>query len=181
MPTFLAGQRLTASALNHMYAAADASNRTVTAATMTPISSQYAIAANDAAVGTAYRLTCWGVGAQGSSAQNLSVRANTISGVGLNLVTIDSGFCSTTAQFRWMARMTTVASAIGSGGTITGFLEGLVVQTGVTSPSINFNSEWSGSAINTSTNWGIEIDCEWGSVTGTPSITCNGTLFERLG
>ena len=180
-PPFLAGERLTASALNHMYAAADASNRSVTAATMTPISSQYAIDAFDAAVGTTYRLSCWGVGAQGSSAQTLSFRANTIAGSGLNLVTIANSFCATTAQFRWFARMTTTCAATGSGGTITGFLEGLVIQTGVTTPSIQFNSEWTGSAINTATNWGIEIDCEWGSVTGTPSITCNGTLFERLG
>ena len=179
--TFLAGQRLTASALNHMYGAGDNTPHTVTAATETTLSSQYVIAANDAAVGTAYRLSCWGTGTQGSSAQTLTFRANTIGGVGLNSVTTASSFCATSQTFRWWARMTCMTSPIGSGGAITGFLEGAVEQVSVTSGSVPFNSEWDGSSLNTTTNWGIEIDCAWGSTTGSPTITCRGTLFERVG
>ena len=176
-----AGQRLTASALNHIYATGDANTRTVTGTSMANISSQSVIAANDALIGTCYRQSSWGTGTQGSSAQNLSFRANTIGGGGLNAVTIDSGFCSSGAQFRWMARMTLVVSAIGSSGAVGGFLEGLVVQTGVTTPSINFNSAWNAVTTNTAASWGIEIDCDWASTTGSPTISCNGTLFERIG
>lgn len=181
MPTFLAGQRLTATALNHMYAAGDASTRAVTAATQTQLSSQYVINANDAAIGTAYRLTTWGTGTQGSSAQTIAFRANTIGGSGLNAVTSASSFAATGASFRWWARITTLASQIGSGGTISGFLEGALEQVGVTTGSISFNSEFDGASVNTTTNWGIEIDCAWGSTTGAPTITCKATLFERLG
>jgi hypothetical protein len=181
MSTFLAGQRLTASALNHMYGSGDATSRSVTAASETQLSSQYTIAANDAAVGTAYRLSCWGTGTQGSSPQSISFRANTIGGSGLNAVTTGSGFASASAQFRWWAEMICLASAIGSGGTITGFLRGAVEQISVTTGSVAFNSEWDGNSVNTAANWGIEIDCAWGSTSGAPTITCKGTLFERVG
>ena len=181
MPPFLAGQRLTAAALNHMYGSGDATTRTVTAASETLISSQYVITANDAAVGVAYRLSSWGTGTQGSSAQTLAFRSNIISGAGLAATTIASGFASTNAGFRWWARMTCLVSAIGSGGTITGFIEGGVVQVSTTNASTNFNAEWEGGAVNTTTNWGIEIDCQWGSTTGSPTISCAGTLFERVG
>ena len=181
MSTFLAGQRLTASAMNHMYGSGDASARSATAASMTQISSQYVIPANDAAIGVAYRLCTWGLGTQGSSAQTLAFRANTISGAGLAATTIGSGFASTNAGFRWWARMTCLVSQIGSGGTITGFLEGGVVQVSTTNTTSGFNAEWQGSSINTTTNWGIEIDCQWGSTTGSPTISCAGTLFERIG
>ena len=106
MPPFLAGQRLTAAALNHMYGSGDATTRTVTAASETLIPSQYVITANDAAVGVAYRLSWWGNGTEGSSAQTLAFRSNIISGAGLAATTIASGFASTNAGFRRWARMT---------------------------------------------------------------------------
>jgi hypothetical protein len=178
---FTAGQRLTAAALNHMYGSGDATSHTVTAATQTQLSSQYVINANDAAVGASYRLCCWGTGTQGSSAQNILFRANRIGGSGLNAVTTGSGFCATSQQFRWWARMTYLVSATGSGGGGTGFLEGALEQISVTTGSVPFNSEWDGDTVNTAANWGIEIDCAWGSTTGAPTITCKGTLFERVG
>lgn len=181
MSTFLAGNRTTAGLLNHMYAAFDATSHTVTAATQTQLSSQYVIAANDATTSNAYRLTCWGTGTQGSSAQTIAFRANTIGGSGLNSVTTANSFCATSQTFRWWARMTCGISAIGSGGTITGFLEGALEQISVTTGSNPFNSEWDGNSQNTAANWGIEIDCAWGATTGAPTITCKGTLFERVG
>lgn len=177
----LAGQRLTAGTLNHIYAQADATTRSVTSATFANISSQYVINANDAAVGTAYRLTTWGTGTQGSTPQSLGFRPNTIGGAGISSVAAGSGFAAASQGFRWWARATFVVSTTGSGGALTAFLEAMTVQTGTANAATSYVDVGSGFAVNTAANWGIEIDAEWAATTGAPTISCAGTLFERLG
>lgn len=184
-----AGARLTAAAIDHMYAISDANVTTVTAAAYTDLSSIYPITASDAAVGTAYRLSCFGNGTTGSTAQTMQFGLN-LNGTILGIApVIGSSAFATSLAFRWKATLLYIPVSTGVTGTWVGSLEGAITEApnnvlpnGSTQNSIGFAGGPSAAATqDTTVTVGISLRFQWGNATGAPSITCIGTTFERLG
>lgn len=180
----VAGQRITASLLNRIYGQADTTATTVTAASQTRISSGYTIPANDAQAGTAYRISCWGTGTQGSTVQTLAFRANYAGGGGFNACTIANSFAGVSHPFRWNAEATLVIPSAGTTIKPSLMLRGIIADTNSSPNSFTpFCSEFddtNGTTLNTTVAWTLQIECAWGATTGAPTITCKGTLFERV-
>lgn len=182
--TVLAGQRITASMLNKSYMQADTTTTTVTAASQTRLSSAYTIAANDAQAGTVYKLLATGSGTQGSTIQTIAFRGNTVGGGGLNAITVPSSFAGVSHAFRWHAELVIVIPSTGVAVKPTAFIRGMTVDTAATSNITSFMNEFDptgGTTIDTTNSWGIQIECAWGSTTGSPTVSCFATVFERGG
>lgn len=184
MSTVTAGQRITPSLFNKQYMLSDNTNTTVTSASQTRLSSAYTIAANDAQVGTVYKLIAWGSGTQGSTAQTLSIRPNAAGGAGLNAYTIPSSLASTSHVFRWHAEIVFTFPSVGSTAKPVLFMRGMVFDVTNGTTQTAFSNEYDtsgGTTIDTTSAWDLQIECAWGATTGSPTITCKGTVFERGG
>ena len=185
-----AGSRLTTALINHMYANADSVTTTVTAASLTDLSNIYTIPASDAAAGTAYRLSAFGNGTWGSTAQTLQFAACLAgSAVGSNPPTIGSSAFSTSTAFRWDAQILLICATSGSTGTwyarINGSLSAynttLLPNTGSQCTLAFSYSNTTAVTQDTTVANTLSVRAAWGSTTGSPTLTCHGTTFERLG
>ncbi len=185
-----AGQRLTSAVLNHMYAIADTAVTTVTQATAQNLSTVYVIPANDMAAGVAYRITCGGDGTQGSTRQNLQFNVG-IAGasVGFSAV-IDSTALAVSALFRWRMQIMLIPVTTGAAGTYCTSIEGCVTNSASNiipgtaannSVPLGGHNLATGTGLDTTAAQNFALRCQWGSVTGAPTITCRSTVFERLG
>nr|UXE44743.1 hypothetical protein Hi04_10k_c361_00007 [uncultured bacterium] len=182
--TFVAGQRITASMLNKDYMQADTTTTTVTAATQTRLSTAYTIAANDAQAGTVYKLIAMGSGTQGSTAQTLAIRLNTVGGAGLNAYTIASSFAVISHNFRWHVESVITIPSTGAAVKPILFTRGMTFDATGGSLITSFMNEYDssgGTTIDTTNSWGLQFECAWGSTIGSPTISCLATVFERGG
>ncbi len=187
MSVALAGQRITAGGvLNRYYSLADANSHTVTAATQTALSSVYNIPANEAQVGTVYRITASGFGTWASSGpQTLNLGAS-LTGVqtGGNL-TLAAALFPLSDAIRWEAEARVICVSTGSGGTWINALRGTINHFGTILATPNAFS-WAVSntgtlVASTLTVQTLSVDAAWGATTGAPTITCTSTVFEKLG
>ncbi len=185
-----AGQRITPAEQNHMYAIADTAVTTVTAATASNLSTVYVIAANDMAVNIAYRISCGGDGTQGSTRQNLQFNVG-IAGASVGFsVVIDSTALAISALFRWEAEIMLIPVTIGAAGTYNTRIRGCVTNSAnniipgtAANNTIPFGGHnlATGTGLDTTVAQNFAFRCQWGSVTGGPTITNRSTVFERLG
>lgn len=189
MPLVYAGQRVTADIESSDYTIGDVTTFAVTAASMTQLSQQFTVPAGDANVATMYRVTCWGNGTWGSTAQNLTMQM-TFAGTGFGITpTIASGAFSGSAAFRWNTVMILICQTTGTLGTWHGSFWGCLTQTAnninpgtasqntvpfVGGPSASVSQD-------TTVANALVLECAWASTTGGPTITCHGTTFERCG
>lgn len=183
--TYVAGQRLTASALNKQYMLSDNSSTTVTAASQTRLSTAYVIAANDAQVGTVYRLIAFGSGTQATgTARTLSIRPNYAGGGGWNAYTVPATLAAVGNTFRWHAEVVVTFPAIGATAKPILFMRGLIfdVTNGTTQTALSNEFDTTGgTTVDTTSAWALQLECAWGSTTGSPTISCLATVFERGG
>jgi len=185
-----AGQRIMSAVLNHMYAIADTAVTTVTAAAASNLSTVYVIPANDMAVGVAYEIACGGDGAQGSTRQNLQFNAG-IAGASVGFsVVIDSTALAVSALFRWEAEIALIPVTIGAAGTYMTRIRGCVTNSAnnlipgtAANNSIPFGGHnlATGTGLDTTVAQNFALRCQWGSVTGAPTITNRSTVFKRYG
>lgn len=175
----VAGQRITASLLNRMYGQADATSHTVTAAALADLSSVYVIAANDAAVSTAYRLTAFGQGTWGSTQQNLVVQA-TLGSTSLGSATVASTVFSISTAFRWHIQLDLVVATTGSSGSAVGALKGSLFNTGTGTQASSPVACGGSVTMNTTIANNFKLQANWASTTGAPTLTCLATMFERV-
>jgi hypothetical protein len=184
----LAGQTITPSVLNRIYGTGDTTQHTVNGATLSGLSTIYSIPAGDASAGTAYRITVFGTGEWGSTAQALTFAvALADTAIGQEPV-IASSALSTSAVFAFDVTALLICVSSGSSGTWVARVAGTVTQTAnaivpgtAADNTIPFTGvTTSAAAQNTTVANDFAIMAKWASTTGTPTLTCMGTLFEKV-
>lgn len=168
--------------------ATDATTHTVTQASLTNLSSALSIKANDPAVSTCYRIYAWGDGTWGSTQQPLTFEAD-LGANSLGNNTIAGTALPVSQGFRWGCWVYVICTATGAGGTAQGGLFGAISVTGTNLGQFTANSNSlpivagapAGAAWDTTANQSFRLRANWQSTTGAPTITCEGTTFERLG
>lgn len=184
-----AGQVLTAAMLNATYTDSDSNNSTVTGTGLAPIATSYTIPANDAAVGTLYRLTMWGAGTWGSTQQKLTF-AMALAGTALTpQPSIAATALAASAAFSWRAVIELQCVSTGATGTWSASLHGTVTETAnalvpgtAADNTIPFEGNTGLSDVTQDTTAAISLvlQAQWGSTTGAPTITGVSTYRERL-
>ena len=185
----VAGQDITPALLNHMYGLSDTNTTVVTAIALANLSTAYTIPAGDATTSTSYRLSASGFGVWGSTQQTLKW-AVALAGTSIGTTpTIAATQFSASATFRWRASAILTPAVIGSSGEWWADLDGVVTQTAnsiVVGTAADNTVPFCGSsasqfAQDTTVANTFAIQVAWGSATGAPTITCQRTLFERVG
>lgn len=179
LSTAVAGQRITASLLNRMYGEADANSHTVTAASLTDLSSVYVIPANDASANTAYRLTCYGNGTWGSTQQQLNFQG-TLASTSLGSGGVPSTALTASNSFRWYVTMNLVVATTGVSGTAVGAIDAQLYNTNTSGQAGRVIACAGVVAMDTTAANNFKLQADWGSTTGAPTLTCLATIFERV-
>lgn len=184
----LAGQRITPAVLNRIYGNADANAHTANTAAYLDLSSVYQVPASDAQVGTAYRLTTFGNGTWGSTQQALTLTvALAGTAIGTAPVIASTAF-SASAAFDFWAETVLICVSTGSSGTWVASLKGNVSETanplapGTASTNSAGFTGCTHAAVTQDTTVAnnFSVQAKWASTTGSPTLTCRGTLFEKV-
>jgi hypothetical protein len=159
----------------------DSTAITVTAAAATRITKSWNIPASNGQVSAVYRLKAWGFGTEGSTAQNItwSVALN-----GAVLQSVTATALTVSAAFRWAVEILLHVVTTGAGGTADVALSGIWSTTASPATSNDFvagSTAAGGEALNTTVANTLALFVAWASVTGAPTITCDGSTFERIG
>ena len=186
-----AGQPLVAGTaagqLNQYYGYADANQTTVTAATLTSLSSVYTIPAGEAYAGAAYELACGGNATWGSTAQWLTLHLLINGAAAGHSPSISATAFSTSAALTWTA----VLDFICVDG-VSEWQAGLRFQisqyTNAIVPGTAADGEATASAGTGSGPYTADvadaITCalgvHWEATTGAPTITCLRTRFRKV-
>lgn len=158
----------------------DTTSRTVAVASTAQLSSSYPIQAYDAQVSTSYRLICFGTGTWGTTAQQLQLYAyvggTLIANAGIPAATFNTG-----EGICWRVSVTIMITSVGTGGSFT-LHEDVAASTSLASSRGNTpQRNSSGNAINTTVSNAVVVQAAWAAGPTGSTITCDGTLFERLG
>jgi len=156
----------------------DVSPVTVTAAVATRVTKSWTIPAT-AAAGSVWRITAWGAGTQGSSAQTLSMwlfaQGNQEAGAGYA-----NTFAGTSTAFGWRATGWYQVTSPGASGTAQ-YTWDVQVRAAGASSSTSLLGWTNGVTVNTTASGSIYLMAGWGATTGAPTITCDGSMLESLG
>ena len=184
----LAGQTITPAVLNRIYGIADTTSHAVNNTTYANLSSSYSIPAGDALVGTAYRLTTYGNGTWGSTQQALTVACNL---AGTNVGTtpaIASTAFSASGVFDFEFEIKIVCVSTGTTGTWIASIRGGANQT--TNPVLPGTAADNSAGIYGCTHSAVTQDttvansfavqAKWASATGSPTLSCQATIFEKV-
>lgn len=167
----------------------DTGQNTVTQASSTPLSAAFTVPANDANVGTAYRLIAWGTGTQGTSNQTLTLSLF-FGGSSRSSFTIGTGEWTgtTSTAFRWKVELIALCATTGAGGTWSFCMSGYESATGNIFSSNGANNTMAGCdstaanvTVDTTVSNSMLLEANWGATTGGPTLTCRGQTFERIG
>lgn len=181
-----AGSRVTAGLLNRIYGDGDTTSHVVSAASYADLSTVRTIVAGDADVGTAYRITSVGTAAWGGTQQALSLAIALHAATGTGVTIANTAF-STSAALHWRISALITCSATSASGSYLTNLQGSINQIASNiapgtagTNSVPFSVTQSAVSADTTADMTFSIQAKWASTTGTPSITCLGTLFERV-
>lgn len=184
----LAGDLITTAVLNRIYGQADTTAHTVTATSFTDLSTVYTIDAGDAAADTAYRLTTWGNGVQGSTQQALTFAA-ALAGTQIGTTpAIASTALAANAAFDFRVQVNLVCVSPGPSATWIAEISGLVTQSAnpvlpgtAADNTVPFTGCTHTAAAQDSTvDSTFSVQAKWASATGAPTLTTRATLFERV-
>jgi len=149
-----------------------AAGGTVTAAASSGLSQTITVPAYDMTAGKMYKLTAYGHGTQAAgTAQGLTLQL-TIGGQSLGSHAVTAGPAAG-AAFNWRYEAYLVVRATGTSGSVVS----------------NETFTWAGQATNHGSNGftlsteagnAIVLQGEWAAATGSPTITCDGTLLEPV-
>jgi hypothetical protein len=163
----------------------DQTHITITQAAFTVCTLQWGLG-NDPRAGTVYRLTTWGLGTWGSTQQALNFRGNITGGSGLGQINFGAGLLPVSTAFNWKVIQEIQILTTGSSGTWAASLTAFVtVGAGNILPGTAANNSAAGTrmgsgSVNTTT-WELWIEADWGSTTGAPTLTSQGSILERIG
>jgi hypothetical protein len=172
---------------NQYYGYADANQTTVTAASLTALSSIYTIPAAEAYAGAAYELSASGKGTWGSTAQWLTLYLLLNGAAAGESPSISATAFATSANFRWAAVLEYV-SVDGISEWQCGLRFQMSQYTNAIVPGTAADNEatatdGTGSGPNTATV-SSPVTCAfgvaWEATTGTPTITCLRTRFRKV-
>ena len=166
----------------------DSTNFAVTQATDTQASQSFSVPGNDPNAGTTYRLTAWGSMTQGSTAQ-ITTWSLYFGGSSRITLQVGAGQFNASAGIRWKVQLTALCATAGAGGTwmfaidVTESLTAgtLLAGQGLNGTIAGCNGTGANVAVDTTVANTMLLEAAWGSTTGAPTLTCRGTLFERLG
>jgi hypothetical protein len=161
----------------------------VTAASDTPLSDAFTIDGGDANANTTYRLTAWGTGTQGSTNQTLTLSVYFGGSSRASFTIGTTEWSGTTSQgFRWKAELIAQCHSNGAGGTWSFCISGYESVAANIFSSNGANQTMAGVAstgadvtVDTTVNNDMLLEAAWGSTTGSPTLTCRGNFFERIG
>lgn len=160
---------------------------TVAQAVLTTIASATYLA-NDAVAGAIYELEVNGNGTQGSTQQTLQFQV-TFGGTALTSFTLGSAFMPISQAFRWKVRARVICHTSGVGGTWSSELEStfsafsinLLPANSANSTGAAVSCESTGTtSVSTASNQTLALQCAWGSITGTPTLTSRVASFKRI-
>ena len=163
----------------------DTSTNTNATASFAAMTKVWSIPAPDMRAGTCYRLTAWGNGVQGSTQQQLNMRLSGLDSATTLLNDMAGATIAASASFHWRYVAEVTCTATGSPGTAIGggtftWSQAAATTTG-NAATAAFDS--SSVAVSTAAGQNMTLQMQWNSIAGTtaPTITCTGSLFERLG
>ena len=159
---------------------------TVTAASFSNLTN-FTIASGDVSTGSVYKITAWGNGVWGSTAQALTMEL-TLGGTQIAEVSIGAGAFSASAVFTWEAELYITPHGLGASATWDGMLRLTVTQqanaaTGLTAAANSVTVEGNPLApvgpISTLTSQVFELAAMWAATTGAPTITKRVAWLEK--
>ena len=183
----LAGQTITPAVLNRIYGTADSIGHTVNNTSYAQISSSYSIPAGDAGDDTAYRLSTWGNGTWGTAEAITFTSALAGTQIG-TAPQIAGGQFSNAAAFDFELETSLVCVSNGSSGTWVARIRGTLTESAnaITSGTAADNSvSFTGCTHVTVTQDttiadAFVIQAKWAGTTGSPTLSCVATLFEKV-
>jgi hypothetical protein len=178
VPLVSAGTRLTAALLSEDYSQTDISTFVFTASTTTQCTNSWTIPANDASIGTTYRLTAMGLGTQGSSTTALKFNMKPAGAVQL---ATQLGFIAVSAPFQWRLTGELVVTTTGSSGTAMGCMSLNVGNTQSTAGNYACAAFTQSFTFNTTIANAFFYQGFWSSSGNSATATCYSSIFERLG
>lgn len=183
----LAGQTITPAVLNRIYGTADGVGHTVNNTTFAQLSSSYTIPAGDAGNGTAYRLTTFGNGTWGTTEAIYFTTALAGTAIGTAPEIAGAEF-SSAAAFDFEVESLLICVSNGSSGTWVARIRGTLTQSAnaITIGTAADNSVSFSGTVHTAVTQdttiadAFAIQAKWAGTTGSPTLTCVGTLFEKV-
>lgn len=160
---------------------ADTTAYTITAAGSNQASRSWEVFGGDAVAGTAYRLTVWGTGTEGTTADTLDFNMSGLWAAATWLSNNMSGApVGVSGAFHW--RLTCDIAWVSA----TSFVAGSLFTwsesvTGTASNAATSAAAGTVSGLTISGNSNLTLQMGWNAVTGAPTITSLGSVFERLG
>ena len=171
-------------------ATVDTNSFTVTSASATALSQTFAIDGGDPQAGTTYRLTAWGNGTWGSTAQAMGwwIGFPDLTEFGTHQAW-GAALLAASAVFRWNAVINLMCLSPGASASWHGTLAMVISETAnsITNASAAFNSTAGaqGPSSNVTQDSTVSnnlcLAVNWGSTTGAPTITCHASILERIG
>jgi hypothetical protein len=161
----------------------DITSRTVTQAVTTQLSGSFTIPANDANVGTQYRLKCSGFATWGATQQLLTL-AELLGGTNINQVNFAAAAFAASTPLDYDAEFTLTVVTTGAGGTARALLRAVFNINNaavLTTNSATGVRQGGGIAFNTTIARALQLNALWAATVGAPTITCDRTTFERIG
>lgn len=183
----LAGQTLTPAVLNRIYGTADSVSHTVNNTGYAQLSSIYTIPAGDASSGTAYQITTFGNGTWGT-AEAITFSA-ALAGTEIGTAPQIAGAAlSNAAAFDFEVTVTLICVSNGSSGTWVSSIRGLITEsanainpgTAADNPIPFCGCTHTAVTQDTTIGDAFGIYAKWAGTTGTPTVSCVGTLFTKL-
>ena len=184
----LAGQTITPAILNRIYGQADGISHTVNNTSYAQLSSLYTIPAGDAQDGTAYRLTTFGNGTTGTTEALYFSAGLAGSEIGTAPEISGSALATGAAAFDFEATVTLICVSNGTSGTWVASIRGVVTQSanailpGTAADNTIPFAGCTHTAVTQDTTVGntFGIYAKWAGTTGTPTLSCVGSLFEKV-
>src|SRR5215469_10840047 len=152
---------------------------TVTAITATALSNTWNIPAGDANADTTYRLTVWGNGTEGTTAQTLTWSIF-LNGAATSQ-SATAAALTVSGAFRWHVEIILHVSTTGAGGNGSVNLSGTWGTTASPTVENSFvcgSASATGQAFDTTVTNTLALAVAWASATGAPTISSIGSTFE---
>lgn len=161
----------------------DTSTVTFNTASEIPITNAWNIEANDVGGETVYDLWAWGNGTWGSTVQNMKYDI-ALNGVVFtaNPTLLDASTFTASEAFNFEIHARIMFTLNGAGGSFKWFFK-IVASSNSHTQQNGYTAirRGTGVACNTTVLNQLSLVAGWGSVTGSPTATCEGSVFQRLG
>lgn len=157
----------------------DSTTFTVATTGLKQFSKAWDLPANDPAADVIYRLTLWGTGKQGSTADGASfaIHIGSVSIIALSLAT-SAWTASVQANFRLQVELQCTAAGV-NGNFNAG---GLFVLTNASTAAAIYAAAIldNGNTVDTTADNKLEVFWQWSAATGSPTVSSFGSILERI-